>query len=156
MRDFKKGGFREGGFNRGPQRGERNFSNGPRRDFSSGPKEMFEATCANCHKQCEVPFRPNGKKPVLCKDCFSVGKDSAPTRSFSRPESAPRPAYRPEMRERGTDDMKAQIELLNTKIDALTRLVQALEPKTTTKAGLSAVVAKAVGKKPRVRKVVKK
>lgn len=32
--------------------------------------ELFQATCSNCHKNCDVPFKPNGKKPVFCKDCF--------------------------------------------------------------------------------------
>lgn len=38
---------------------------GPRRE-----REMFKAVCAKCKKDCEVPFKPSGDKPVLCKDCF--------------------------------------------------------------------------------------
>ncbi len=35
-----------------------------------GDRPMFRATCDNCGKQCEVPFRPTGDKPVYCSDCF--------------------------------------------------------------------------------------
>ena len=42
----------------------------------SGPKEMFKATCAECKKECEVPFKPREDRPVYCKDCFSKRKSS--------------------------------------------------------------------------------
>lgn len=31
---------------------------------------MHTATCASCGDSCEVPFKPNGKKPVYCQACF--------------------------------------------------------------------------------------
>lgn len=34
-------------------------------------REMFPATCAQCGKETEVPFRPSGDRPVYCSDCFS-------------------------------------------------------------------------------------
>ena len=75
MNDFKKsykpGGARQGGFSRpsfGGAGGARKFSGGGR-DFA-GSTETFKATCSKCNKDCQVPFRPNGKKPVFCKDCF--------------------------------------------------------------------------------------
>lgn len=37
---------------------------------SSEPRQMFDATCAQCGVQTQVPFRPNGLKPVYCRDCF--------------------------------------------------------------------------------------
>ena len=41
---------------------------------SSRPREMFKAVCAECKKECEVPFRPSGDRPVYCKECFSKRK----------------------------------------------------------------------------------
>ena len=41
-----------------------------------GPKEMFKATCAECQKECEVPFKPSGDRPVYCKECFSKRKNA--------------------------------------------------------------------------------
>src|SRR4249920_2662755 len=35
-----------------------------------GPREMFAATCSNCGKEAQVPFRPTSGKPVYCSDCF--------------------------------------------------------------------------------------
>jgi CxxC-x17-CxxC domain-containing protein len=37
---------------------------------SRGPREMHSATCASCGKSCQVPFLPNGEKPVYCSECF--------------------------------------------------------------------------------------
>ena len=35
-----------------------------------GPREMFAATCSNCGREAQVPFRPTSGKPVYCSDCF--------------------------------------------------------------------------------------
>ncbi len=49
---------------------ERKFNRGgPRRSF--GDREMHKAVCAECGKECEVPFKPSGDRPVYCKDCFA-------------------------------------------------------------------------------------
>jgi CxxC-x17-CxxC domain-containing protein len=42
--------------------------------FDRGPREMHKATCADCQKECEVPFKPSGDRPVYCKECFSKRK----------------------------------------------------------------------------------
>jgi CxxC-x17-CxxC domain-containing protein len=46
------------------------------------PREMHPATCAQCGKETEVPFRPSGDRPVYCSDCFS--KRPATSSSSSR------------------------------------------------------------------------
>jgi len=38
-------------------------------DFT-GDRQMFKATCAECKKECEVPFEPKGDRPVYCRDCY--------------------------------------------------------------------------------------
>ena len=38
--------------------------------YDRGPREMFSATCSNCGKEAQVPFRPTSGKPVYCSDCF--------------------------------------------------------------------------------------
>jgi CxxC-x17-CxxC domain-containing protein len=40
--------------------------------FSRGPREMFDAVCARCGKDTQVPFRPTGARPVYCSDCFRL------------------------------------------------------------------------------------
>ncbi len=75
MKDFngprKSGGFRgksgfgdRGGFGKPPRGGGRDFER----------PMMHKAVCSDCGHDCEVPFRPNGAKPVLCSACFSVQK----------------------------------------------------------------------------------
>jgi len=39
-------------------------------NFSSSPREMHKATCADCGKETEVPFKPTAGRPVFCKECF--------------------------------------------------------------------------------------
>jgi len=57
-----------GGFNRGARAG---FGGPPRdRGFRTGPPQQFEAVCAACGKQTTLPFKPNGSRPVYCRDCF--------------------------------------------------------------------------------------
>src|SRR3989338_2010891 len=58
-----------------------------RRDFGSrggGDREMFRTTCSNCGKDCEVPFKPNGSRPVLCNDCFRNAGGNDTRRSEGR------------------------------------------------------------------------
>jgi CxxC-x17-CxxC domain-containing protein len=38
---------------------------------NSEPREMHDAVCSKCKKECQVPFKPTQGKPVLCKECFS-------------------------------------------------------------------------------------
>ena len=51
------------------------FSNGGGgygRDFR--PREMHQAVCAECNKECQVPFKPTEGKPVYCRDCYKKKK----------------------------------------------------------------------------------
>jgi len=62
---------REGGF-RGNQNSNDRRGGGFR--GNQGPKEMHKVVCAECGKECEVPFKPSGERPVYCKDCFAKHK----------------------------------------------------------------------------------
>ena len=133
MRDFKKGGFGGGGFKggagHGASRGGPQKGGGFKGGFSR-PMEMHQATCASCNKACEVPFRPNGKKPVFCRDCFrkeeGLGEaprygarefDDRPRAFASRPERPSAPAPRPPAP--GNDEVVRQLKQLNEKMDEL-------------------------------------
>ncbi len=43
----------------------------------NGSRERTHARviCADCKKECEVPFKPSGDRPVYCKECFSKRKN---------------------------------------------------------------------------------
>ncbi|MBI5138731.1 MAG: hypothetical protein HZA95_02955 [Candidatus Vogelbacteria bacterium] len=65
-----RGGFRGGNRGFGGDRGGRGGFDKP---------TMHKATCADCEKTCEVPFRPTGDRPVYCSDCFGGHRDDAPS-----------------------------------------------------------------------------
>jgi len=54
--------------------GNRN-SGGNNRRFDRGPREMHKATCTDCGKACEVPFKPTPGKDVRCQDCFRASRN---------------------------------------------------------------------------------
>ena len=40
------------------------------KEAGSFGREMHKATCADCGKECEVPFKPTEGRPVYCRDCY--------------------------------------------------------------------------------------
>ena len=50
-----------GGFNRGGNNRQQ--------------REMFDATCAACGAETQVPFRPSNDRPVYCRDCYNQNKN---------------------------------------------------------------------------------
>lgn len=76
-------GNRFGGGFRGNDRGGR----------GGRPREMFSAVCDNCGRDCQVPFRPSGEKPVYCSDCFDRTSDRG-GRSDGGNEYRPQRSYR--------------------------------------------------------------
>ena len=46
----------------------------PKTNDRNKARIMYTAICADCNKNCEIPFKPNGERPVYCKDCFSRRK----------------------------------------------------------------------------------
>ena len=41
-------------------------------------RTMYDAVCATCGAQTQVPFLPRQDRPVYCSDCFSKVKPSRP------------------------------------------------------------------------------
>ena len=37
-------------------------------------RQMTKATCSDCGKECEVPFKPTAGRAVYCRDCFQKHK----------------------------------------------------------------------------------
>ena len=91
---------------------------------SDRPREMHQAVCATCGKNCSVPFRPSSGKPVYCSDCFEKNgggserrnfNDRPPERNFNRPEN--RAPEAPTSR---------QFEELNAKLDNILKILTPL------------------------------
>jgi CxxC-x17-CxxC domain-containing protein len=38
-------------------------------------KELFSAVCASCGSHCSVSFKPDGKRPVYCRECFAAKRE---------------------------------------------------------------------------------
>jgi CxxC-x17-CxxC domain-containing protein len=146
-----RGGRRDGGRDsRGGDRGgrggfdnKRSFTGARRGDNNS---QMHKATCGDCGKSCEVPFRPTGEKPVFCRDCFGAKKD--PSNKYgSRDEGrADSRSYNNDVRETpvnteskssvmGSDvrsaiaTINARIESLSFSIEKLNKIVESLNTK---------------------------
>lgn len=105
MRDFKRDSRPQGG---------RDFKRDDR------PQTMFKTICSDCGKECEVPFKPNGSKPVFCRDCFQ-GK-----RRFEGPRHENFESKGPH--QPPTDPHREQFIALSSKLDKILSLLVKEEP----------------------------
>ena len=141
MADYNRGGDRggfrggdRGGFQKKSFGGNRGGGFGGGRGSDRGPVSMHKAVCDECHKNCEVPFRPSGDKPIYCNDCFGgkkEGGDRAPRKDFgnrdARPafgDRAPRADFSARPAAPANDSTAKQLSEINAKLD---RLVSSIE-----------------------------
>jgi len=72
----------------GKFKGSRKFRSKDSRRSEKRIPIMHEVICDKCKKQCQVPFKPTGDKPVYCSDCFRKNENS--NRSYgSRDQDRP-------------------------------------------------------------------
>ncbi|MBP9749340.1 MAG: hypothetical protein KBD21_01210 [Candidatus Pacebacteria bacterium] len=91
-------------------------------------RPLYQATCTECQKRCEVPFQPAYGKPVFCRDCFRP-KNAARTDTVSN-DRARRPDHRTPMRMESvpqrahvdTEYLK-HLDALNQKLDKILTLL---------------------------------
>ena len=179
MGNFQGGGNRGGGggFRGGNGGGKPSFQKKSWGNDRGGDRQMsmHSATCSECGKGCEVPFRPTGEKPVYCSNCFSTkreGGDSSPRKEFSdrgtkrefnNDRPAPRTDFTRPVSMPSNDDTKKQLSEISMKLDrlinAMTRLTEVQSQAHTAKAPVvKAPVApvKVEAKKAPVKVVAKK
>jgi CxxC-x17-CxxC domain-containing protein len=105
---------------------------GGRRDFGGsdfrdrGPRQMYDAICSNCGRNCQVPFRPTGDKPVFCDDCFAKRSGGSGQRGFGD-----RPQRRANFENRPQNNQ--QFDAINAKLDKILRLLNPETVKETPK-----------------------
>ncbi|MFH1238747.1 MAG: CxxC-x17-CxxC domain-containing protein [bacterium] len=58
------------------------------RDNSYRERSFNKAICADCNKECNLPFKPTGDRPVYCKECFA--KRNPGNSSKGKYDNAPR------------------------------------------------------------------
>ncbi|MHA2227462.1 MAG: CxxC-x17-CxxC domain-containing protein [Candidatus Hodarchaeales archaeon] len=47
--------------------------------YTRAPREMHTVKCADCGVDAEVPFKPDGTRPVYCQECY---RKRRPRRSY--------------------------------------------------------------------------
>ncbi len=55
-------------------RKQQRFGGGGGGGGSRGPRQMHDAICASCGKDCQIPFEPREGRPVYCSDCFATSR----------------------------------------------------------------------------------
>lgn len=107
------------GFDR-EKTGGRGFKGG-RKDYGDkkpgGRPAMFSATCKQCGKDCEVPFRPTGSRPIFCSTCFDKQEKSGASRMGEK-------SYQTHgSGDRGLEQLQRQVELMNAKLDKILKAI---------------------------------
>lgn len=132
MRDFRRnnrGGNRRNGYS----------------DRSDGDrKQMFDAECANCGRDCRVPFRPTGDKPIYCSQCFEDLGNGREDRGFinERNSSSRRDNYSNSYSKHSEHSLpvnkttinpdlsqfKDQLSSISSKLDKILRILEPIQP----------------------------
>ncbi len=92
MKDYKGNKFGKRGSARSEDRrdggqrfGKKDFERRDRPKSSAGSSfELHHAVCDKCGRDCDVPFKPTGNKPIYCRSCFREGAGSEGGKSFDR------------------------------------------------------------------------
>lgn len=120
MNKFKKP------YKAGPRGGGRFGDRGPGRP--SGPREKsfqkFDAVCSKCGNACQVPFRPNGTRPVYCSNCFGAPHQTSGDRVNFSPREISRRSPEPRTGTKTIADLERQVGAMNTKIDTILRILE--------------------------------
>jgi len=82
----------------------------------SSRMEKFKATCDKCGEECEVPFKPNGKKPVLCSRCYSENQ-----KDFDFDD----------IPQKDNDQTENKLNMINSKLDEILKMLNIVSTTNT-------------------------
>lgn len=111
----------------------------PRRNFGGGDSRrpsLHDAVCDECGKDCQVPFRPSGDKPIYCSECFEKkgGRESnrpnwrgSRNRNFDDRDRGS--SSQNNISDRSTSQLIEKIEILNTKLETIINLLSSVGEK---------------------------
>ena len=148
MNTFKGGGSKTGGLKFGGKKKfkDSNRYGSERRENRSARQgtDQFAATCSECRKSCDVPFKPSNNKPVYCSACFGMKKSANDARDtnnrnnhFDRGSHTEQPHYTKPPRDQrsprhdpsrgrsddGMADLKRQITGLELKLNRILDII---------------------------------
>jgi CxxC-x17-CxxC domain-containing protein len=106
-----------------------------KKSFTKKPfdNSMHSATCSGCGNECQVPFKPNGKKPVFCSACYireekpegrSEGRGDKSSFYDKKPAYQSRPHARPDSQSSLNGITTEQYKTLNAKLDAIMKMLR--------------------------------
>ncbi len=92
------------------------------------PQQKYDAICSTCGKRCQVPFRPDGSRPVYFNECFGAPHDVSESKGkfAGRKDFAQRPFEAPRAGGKSIADLERQIGAMNTKIDTMLRILESM------------------------------
>jgi len=119
---INKGNKKMGNYNL--DRRNDNRSGGGRGRFDNN-KELFNAVCDKCGKDCKVPFKPSQGKPVYCSSCFEQESGiSTREKKFGRSRevysdrrSSPSPDF---------DKLMKKMDFIENKVDRTIEMLEEL------------------------------
>ena len=85
--------------------------------FERRSVQMHDVTCDKCGKECQVPFRPTGNKPVLCSDCFKKNDGSSSNSDFGSRSQG----------QSSSGMSLQQFSQINAKLDKIIEFLESLE-----------------------------
>jgi len=97
-------------FNRSEPRFDRSRSEGS--DTDRPGFKLYHAVCDKCGRDCDIPFKPTGNKPIYCRSCYrELGNN--PERSTDRP-----------IRDNFGPGPKPDLDQINRKLDKIMKALK--------------------------------
>lgn len=89
-------------------------------------RQMHKAICSKCGKECELPFRPTGERPVFCSDCFKKDNGSSSSGRFESRDHR-RPSFPIRSNDRPQNNL--QLEAVSAKLDKILAILESAKAK---------------------------
>lgn len=93
---------------------------------------LHSTICGKCGAHCEVPFKPNGERPVLCNRCFkrdgAAPRFNASEKRFGDDRSTSFQSENPSPVSKSIDPaLQKQLNQINAKLDQILDLISEYE-----------------------------
>ncbi len=105
-----------------------NFRGGNRSSRGSNRSSMHDATCSSCGKDCQVPFRPTGSRPIFCSICFDKQGGGGSEKNFDKPRFGDKRKREFERENtiaenKNAEHLKSEFARLHAKLDSIMEIL---------------------------------